>query len=176
MNLVKVYSSAIDAGKRVVKILRYGRSDVRTAVQVGLPGIDSAPIENLIAVYSKTGKEGSQIILGYINKKAIAESGEIRFYSQDDDGNEQTYIFVKKDGTIELGGDSDNAVRFSELESGFNELKSDYNDLVSKFNQHIHTNGAGPTAGPQDPSQIPIIIPPTTADISDSKIENVKTS
>lgn len=178
MNFVKTISTEIDSlSRRVVKVLRYGTKDVQTAIESAPFGIDANPYKDLIAVYGKTDSKGKKIILGYLNKNQIADVGEIRLYSTDSSGVEKFYTFLKNDGTMEIGGNSDNMVRFSELENAFNELKSDFNTLVTTFNGHIHTTtatvGATPTPGVIAPTTTPGTS--STADISPAKIDEIKT-
>ena len=84
---------------------------------------------------------------------------------------------MKDDSTMEIGGSSDNMVRYSELQSAYNQLKSDFDNLVNSYNTHIHVTTAtvGATA-------VPGVLLPTTAtetpssgDISGAKIEEIKT-
>lgn len=121
---------------------------------------------------------GSRVIIAELGpawKIGIAESdsidpevedGEGHFYSQD--SNEiKAWIKLLKTGIIEINGNTDFAVRFSVLESGFNQLKSDFNSFLT----HVHsgvTTGAG-VSGPPTP---PVV--PSTADISGAKIDEVK--
>lgn len=173
MNITKVISSTIDSfNRRVVKVLRFGKSDVQTAVEAGPFGVDSNPIKDMEAIYMPSATKGKTVIVGYINKKQLAEPGEVRHYSTDDSGVEKFYTWLKKDGTMEIGGNTDNMVRFSELQTAFNQLKSDFNDLVIKFNTHVHP---GVTAG--GASTLVTATPGTAsaADISDAKIDEIKT-
>lgn len=144
-------------------------------MQAGAYGTDAQPIEDCIAIYAQTGVKGKTVIIGYINKNAVAGVGEHRLFSTDADGVVKFYIHLKNDGTCEIGGNADNMVRYSKLEEAFNQLKSDHDALVTAFNAHMH-----PTAGtgaPSPPTPIPNSIPatPSTADISDAKIEEIKT-
>ena len=77
---------------------------------------------------------------------------------------------MKNDETIEIGGDTDFMVRYSELESAFNELRDDFNNLVTKFNTHVHPSPAGGSTGPT-----PTGGTPSTADITGAKINEIKT-
>lgn len=151
MILSKHISSAIDKGRRIVKVLCFGKSDVRTAYEVAPYGTDAQAPKDVIAIYADTSNKGERIVVGYINKQQLAAVGEHRTYSTDADGALQFYIWQKNDGTCEIGGDSDNMVRYSELEAAFNELKQDFNSLVSTFNSHIHTTTAtiGSSATPE---------------------------
>ncbi len=157
MNLVKIISTEIDnLNQRVSKFLRFGLKDVQTAIQTAPYGIDSNPIKDMIAIYGATSEKGKPVIIGYINKNQLADVGETRIFSTDENGVVKTFIFLQNDGTIEIGGSVDNMVRFSDLETGFNQLKSDYN-------AHVHASvGALPT-------------PISTASISGSKINEIKT-
>ena len=61
MNLVKVISSEIDNTKRrIVKFLRYGKSDVQTSFEAMPFGIDSSPTKDMIAIYAPTGENGKR--------------------------------------------------------------------------------------------------------------------
>lgn len=171
MNLVKVDSTKLDDIKRrVVKFLRLGKYDVQTSVEANPYGLDSNPIKDMMALYSPTGENGKTHIVGYVNKNLKAEPGEFRTFATDEQGNEIFYTWMKKNGTIEIGGDSDNAVKYSKLEQAFNQLKQDFNSLVTNFNAHQHTapSGGGPTTGAQSAST-------SSADISPAKNDKIKT-
>jgi len=178
INFVKHLSSVIEGGRRIIKVLRKGKSDVQTAFECAPWGTDGHAPANIRAIYAKSGTKKGKVVIGYINTSQIADVGEHRNYSTDADGNVVFEIFLRNDGTAEIGGVSDNMVRYSKLEEAFNELKSDHNALVTAHNTHIHvttaTIGLGPavgvlsiTAAPEDPS---------TADISPAKIDEIKTS
>lgn len=175
INLVRIINTSVDdLGRRVVKFFRLGKT-VETALQAMPYGVDAQPIEDCIAVYSQTGIKGKSVIIGYINKNAIAGVGEHRLFSTDADGVVKFYLHLKNDGTCEIGGSADNMVRFSELETAFNQLKSDYGDLVNAFNAHMHATAA--PGAPSPPTPVPNVIPalPSTADISGAKIDEIKT-
>jgi len=168
LNLVKTLSFVVENGRRVVKFLRYGKNDTRTAIQSAPAGIDAGPIKNLVAVYARTEKKGNPVIIGYLNKNAISKPGELRFYSQDSDGNELVYLYLNENGIIELGGNTDFAVKYNELKTAFDQLKSDFNNLVTVYNSHIHTAPSGPT------STTPSTGTSSAADMTSSKVDNVK--
>ena len=166
---VKTLSQKIgDAGNRIIKVLRFGLSDVQTATQISPAGIDAGPIKDLIAVYSSTTKNGNKVIIGYISKNSIAEAGELRLYSQDEKGVEQGFVYLKKDGTLELLGDTDYAIRYSEMKTAFDQLRDDYNSMVNTFNLHIHAAPSGSTAATLT------LETPSTADMTASKIDEIK--
>lgn len=150
--------------KRSVKVVQYG---AKTADVASSFGDDASPLKGMIALYSGTSENGDNIIIGYLNENQIAKEGEKRIFSLKADGSKSFDIYLKNDETCEIGGDADNAVRFSKLEEGFNQLKSDLNSLIASYNLHQHTAPNGAT-------------PPTTqgvasnASITAAKIEEIK--
>ncbi len=175
INVTKTISTSIKSAVRFVKFLRMGKSDVQECRQAAPFGVDSAPTKDMAAIYAKTGEVGKPVIIGYINKNQIADVGENRLFSTDADGNVQFYVHMKNDGTAEVGGDSDNMVRYSELESAFNELRGDLNNLISAYNSHVHpfVGLAAGTAGATSPTGSSGT--PSNADITPSKIQEIKT-
>lgn len=174
MNLSKVISTELGAlGKRLVKVLRYGKSDVQTPTQAAPYGIDSNPVKDMIAVYCATGVKGKPVVLGYLNKDQLAGVGEIRFKSTDEDGAEQMYLWLKNDGTMEVGGDADFMVRYSALETAYNELQDDVNTLKQVFSAWAVVPSDGGAA--LKTAAATWYGTPLTSDISDAKIEEIKT-
>ena len=83
-------------------------------------------------------------------------------------------IEIKSDKKVELQGNADNAVRFSELKTAYDQLKSDFDNHVSTYNAHTHVTTATVSSGP------PGTIAPTTStstpssgDVSGAKVEEV---
>jgi hypothetical protein len=135
MQLTKIISTEIDkVARRVVKFLRFGLKDTQTALQVGPYGVDAHPIKDMIALYGPTSEKGDTVIIGYINKNALAAIGEHRIFSTDADGAVKTFIWLKNDGAMQLGGTAKNLVRFQELEDGFNQLRDDLNSFIQQYN------------------------------------------
>jgi hypothetical protein len=174
MQLVKVISSALESSKRIVKVLRFGKSDVQTAPEVSPYGIDSSPIKDMIALYSTTDEVGKKVIIGYINKKQLSQPGETRFYSTDSRGTEKFYTWLKNDGTYEMGGNAYHAARFEELKNGFDQLKSDVNNHIQKWNEFAaaYTPGSPTTLGTPPTAQESS---ESNASIDDAKIDKIKT-
>lgn len=169
----KVFSTEIDSlARRIVKFLRYGLKDVQTSVQVAPYGVDSNPVKDMIAIYGPTSEKGQTVIIGYINKNQLAGIGEFRTFSTDENGAVKFYTWLKNDGTMEIGGDAKNMVRYQELETAFNELKGKFNSLVQAYNTHAH---AGVTTGGGTSGTTPATATESTADISGAKIEEIKT-
>jgi hypothetical protein len=174
MNLVQVISSSFnDAKNRVVKFFRYGPSDVQTSLEVSAAGVDSNPVKGMVALYAATSKKGKTVIIGYIKKDQLADVGELRLFSTNAQGAQKTYLWLKNDGNMEVGGDDDNLVRYSELKKAFDELKGDVNGLIQKFNTHVHP---GVTSGLSSTLITVTLADPSTADVSGAKIDKIKTT
>lgn len=156
MILSRVKSTFIEATKRIVKALVYGKDDIKTGYEVSPYGTDSNPIAGMVAVYAETSEKGSQVIVGYINKNQLAGAGEHRIYATNTDGQLAFYIWLKANGTCEIGGSAHHMTQFEALKTGFDQLRSD-------FNAHVHaSNGVPPTT-------------PSTASIDSAKINEIKT-
>lgn len=165
MQIVKIISSEIDKlNRRVVKFLRFGKSDVQTALQVSPFGLDSGPTKDMVAVYSQTSGTGETVIIGYINKKELVEPGESRLYSTDSNGELKFYVHLKKDGTMWLNGGDDNLVRYIPLNQFVNDLKQFLTTELGLIATGITTGGGSYTPGSP------------TFDISDAKINEIKTT
>ena len=168
IRLVKVISSAIASKARTIKFYWRGKSDVRNSEEFSPFGIDGNPLKDMVAICAQTGQDGKTFVLGYVHKNHIAEPGELRLFSMDANGIEKTYQWFKKDGTIEILGDSDNMVRYSKLEKAFNDLKTDHNNLVAAFN--IDAAMLASILGLPFTPQVPSV-----ADITPAKINEIKT-
>jgi len=115
MIISKVISTIIQNGINVIKVLRLGNSDVQTGYNVQPFGIDGNIPSGYRAIFADTGNRGDKIIIGVINKNALAEVGELRFHSEKSNGSESFAIYLKSDGTCEIGGNANFAVKYNEL-------------------------------------------------------------
>lgn len=141
--------------RRVVKVLRLGSSDAKTAKEILPFGFDSNPLKNMVAIYAETSSKGGNVIIGYLNINQLAQIGESRMFSTDAQGNLKTWIWLHTDGSIELAGKANHLAQFEGLQKAFNQLLSD-------FNAHVHTANNTPIATP------------STADISTAEIIQLK--
>lgn len=160
----KVLSTETDStGRRIVKGYLLGNTP-ETAFEAGPFGLDSNPVKNKIAIYAKGRENGKMFVVGYINIDQVAEVGETRLFSTDADGELKFHIWLHSDGTAEIGGNTDNAVRYSKLEEAFNELQGKFNDFVDAY-------------VPGGPSSVglPAVAERSEADITKAKIEEIKT-
>lgn len=164
----KFKEAVIQQMRRVLKVEQFG---IKTAAEAMPFGDDSQPLKDMVAILGDTSNNAEPVILGYINKNQIAGPGEKRLFSLDSDGNLATFVWLKSDGSIEIGGNTKNMVRYQELEAAFNDLKGKYNELVTAFNTHTHIS-----ALPGTPTGTPSAIgTPSNADISPAKINEIKT-
>ncbi len=162
LTISKVISTFVEKTKLKVKVFLTGLINVQSAHQVAPYGIDSNPIADMKAIYGQTEVNGRPVIIGYINKNVLAEEGDIRLFSTDANGLLKMFVWLKNDGTLELGGSAKHLARFEELETGFNQLKADFNAFLT----HVHGGSGTPPTPPATPS---------TASISAAKIEEIKT-
>jgi hypothetical protein len=176
MIISKVISTTIEKGKLIVKVLGLGSKDVKSIYNALPFGIDSNPSKDYRAIYADTGVNGEKTLIGIIYTKAVAAVGEMRLYSEDSDSNEVFSLHLKNNGTCEIGGNNDNAVRYAKLKKGFDQLLEDHNKLADAFNQHMHATAA--PGAPSIPTPVTNLIPAVAseADITESKINNIKTS
>lgn len=164
MQLVTIISTSFDKFKKLVpKALRFGQDDVVTAIQSAPFGIDSNPIKGLVAVYTKTSQKGADVFLGYLNKDLLAEQGETRLFSTNESGALQTYVWLKNDGNIEMGGNADNLVRYTKLNTALQQEVLKINAELAKIATAIGSLGGA------------YVVAPVTLDISAAKVDKIKT-
>lgn len=162
MRFVKHISDKIEKGRRLMKFLRFGSNDIQEQFEANPFGYDAKAPEGTRAVYARSGKKGVGALIGFINVNQLdsLSEGEVHLYSTNSDGSsEQAFILMKNDGTMQVNGDADYAIRYSDMKSAFNQFKND-------FNSHTHTGNMG---APTSPPTVP-----TSADMSPSKVDTVQ--
>ncbi len=171
-------------GKIIESIVKNQLREIRTEIYTNLiksprqilpSGMDSVPIE---------GDQGTMIVIAQSQGKGVqigvypdpqAESGEVRFYSRDDNGAQQAFLWIKKDGNIEINGDADFAVAFNDLKSGFDTLKGDVNTFITTiFNAHLHPFVGLPSGTPGFTTATATPGSSSAASIDASKISTIK--
>lgn len=158
-SLSKVISSIVEQGRRILKVREYG---VKTAFESAPFGDDSNPLADMTAIYAHTSENGEAVVIGYINENQIAQPGEKRLYSLNAAGQVQTYVYLKADGVLELGGAAKSAIRYEDLDSSLQNLVTLINAELAKIQTGIIA--AGGTYPKQDVS----------IDTSAAKVDNVK--
>ena len=140
-----------------IKIIRFGNNDILTANPVNNANVDSTPIDTGVAIFAETSNNSEPIILGYINENNTADKGEITIYSQNSSGARMIELKIKNNGTIELGGNVDNIMKYGI-----------FNSIIQTFINQINTQLVTACA------LIPYTWVPVTADFSTAKVNNVK--
>lgn len=173
----KIIKSVIKDSLREITLEPYSNYSVESK-QVSPAGVDCAPLSIDQGFASEIkGSAGKSVQIG-VYPEPLAEPGEIRLYSRDESGVQQAEIFIKVDGTItvnsnkavivnsvdpiELNGNTDNAVRFSILETAFNDLQTKWNTFANAYVP------GGPAALGTPPSASA-----SSEDISDAKVDEV---
>lgn len=160
ISLSQVISVVIKTGSRIVKVMQFG---AKTADECAPFGDDSSPLKDMVAVYADTQEIGEPIIIGYLNENQLAAPGEKRFYSLKPNGDLSFYAWLKNDGTMEIGGKTDNMVRFNPLNNGLSNQNTAINAELTKIAVAITALG-----GTYVPTQISL-------NIAQSKINEIKT-
>ena len=125
-------------GFRSIKVLQYG---AKTADVASPFGDDSAPLKDMIAIYSDTSNASESVVIGYLNKNQIATTGEKRIFSLKPDGTLSIDIHLRTDGTLEIAGANDNAVRYTPLDAGIVAKDALINAELAKIATAISTLG-----------------------------------
>lgn len=155
----KVKEVLIEGGNRVLKVLQFG---AKTADVVAPFGDDSHPLKDMTAIYAETSEVGDNIIIGYINTNQLAGEGEKRIFSLRPDGSLSFSIHLKNDGTCEIGGNSDFAVRFNQLNQSLQQQVLSINSELTAIAAGIASAG-----GSYTPNLINL-------DLTASRVDNVK--
>lgn len=159
ITLSKVRSTLLEAGKRILKVEQFGVKTVD--LEVSSFGDDGNPIENMTAIYADTSENGEPVIIGYVNENQLANVGEKRIYSLNINGGLSTYIWLRNNGNIEIGGTSHNAVRYAPLNTGIQSQTTGINAELAKISTAIGLLGGT------------YVVAPVTADISGSEVSDV---
>jgi len=163
VKFTKLISTSIDGtARRILKVLRLGKSDVQTSFECAPYGIDSNPIKDMIAIHAPSSEAGKTVVIGYINKNQMADVGEIRIFATNAQGAEQSYMWAKNNGDVELNGSANSAVRYAQLNSALQQQVTLINAELVK----IQTGLAG-VAG----VYVPV---PIQLDISGAEVSTVK--
>lgn len=103
MKLLRIVGTSYNTLKQLV-VKTIGAKATYTAEEYSSWGVDSRPPNGTTALYTRTEADGDEAIIAYLIKNRLAEVGELRLFSTSANGTLQTYIWLKADGTIQLGG------------------------------------------------------------------------
>jgi hypothetical protein len=168
MKIANIISTAVNKGILIIKVLSLGSRDINTLLNVQPYGIDSNPVKELKCVFAKTiGTE--KLFLGIIRKDTKAQTGQTRVYSED------VEVWLRN-GKLELGGNNNFAVKYTELKQGYDQLVQQVNALITAYNAHTHPVNALPSPTPITSAVTASQGTNITADISACKNENILTN
>ncbi len=117
-----VDSTTTEDGMRMIKVDQFGAKE---PYECSPYGFDSNPVKDMTAIYADTSENGEPIIIGYVNENQLADVGELRLYNSN-----KGYIWLKKDDTIELNGNSRTIVAFIDL-------KTELENTINKLNVEL---------------------------------------
>lgn len=176
ISITRTIENVFIEGFRRIKTLVSGRNNTQRAYEAMPHGVDSLPPLNTRAIHMKTGESGKTVIVGYLNLNQLDSlvEGEHRIFSTDPDGALSTFLYLRGDGTMEIGGADDFMVRFNALEDAFNEFKDDYNGHTHDSVIVSVSGGSGaPAVGTLGSTGATDSV--SAADIGPAKIEEIKT-
>lgn len=136
----KFFESAVELGKRILKVQQFG---AKSANEVSPFGVDANPIKGMTAIYAETSNNSETVVIGYINENQLANSGEVRLYSVDENKALKSFIWIKNDNTIEFNGNSYSMVRFEPLKQGINNKDILINSELAKIATAINAIAPG---------------------------------
>lgn len=117
-------------------------------------GDDSQPLAGDFVATADSSGSGREHVTGYSDPKNAgkAAAGEVRRYARNPaDGSVIAVVWLRNDGTVELGLTPDDFVALAsrvldELES----VKADFDALKTAYDGHKHSSPAGGTTGTPD--------------------------
>lgn len=174
MIVSRYISTSTSENKRFNTIVCFGTDNTNSmqGYNVAPFGFDSVGVQNMQCVFSDTSNNRYPIIVGWLNTSVVAQEGESRMYATDSNGGVVGYVYLKNNGELNLLGDSNWAVKYTEMATAINEMQTKLNALVTLFNAHVHTTVTS-LGTPTPPA---VSASSSTADITQSKNERIKTN
>lgn len=145
-------------------------TDVQSCQLAAPIGVDAVPMDGDKVLVVRAGRAWPIAIPIEDGQTPDRVDGEIRLYSRKEDGTASAVVTMRVSGDVEINGNSDWAVAYTDLKSAFDQLKSD-------FDGHMHAFAPGPTP---DLTSVPTAstsgVPPkpSTADMSGAKVSSVR--
>jgi hypothetical protein len=155
-----------DTDVRLLTVELADGDDIQTVEYYDCGGRDYLPPDGAEVVIVDISPSYRVAVAVDDRQDSVVAKGEQELYSLDEAGTAKAAtIKLTNDAVIEMNGDTDFAVRYSELESAFNQLKQDLNAFILIYNTHSHSAFGGP------PSATGL---DSAADISGAKIDEIK--
>ena len=162
---VTVLKDAIEGDEKTLEVTALISDPGSMEGAQGTPaGVDSRPLLDDIAIGVRLPGSDEWAIVGYLDLKngSTVSPGETKVYSREASGDIAIAIDLKKNGTIELGGNADNALGFAPTKAGFDQMRDQINTQLTAIATGI--SGAGGAYAPV----------PLTASIDAAKIDVLK--
>lgn len=161
----------LNLGKQLIAQIKIENDDdALDCLIINNPGCESSPMSgDRIPVLSIGNFYLS--IGGTDEIEPTIEEGEKLLYSRDGDGAFSAFIRFLQNGDLNLNGDSDNVVRFSDLDTAISNMVDSINNAITTaITGHTHP---GVVSGPSSTGSGSGSGSSVTADISDSKVKTV---
>ena len=169
MGVLKSFTHVIRNGANISDVKAdTGGGRITTAENFSPAGDDSFPLLTDIPFIVPAPGTGRFVVLGYLDpiNEGQALEGERRFIARDSSGAPVSFVWLRNDGSLELNGAGDYAVRYTPLEEQVHQLRDDLNAFIQAYLAHIHTTTA--TIGS---SGTPGVISPTASTVGESSID-----
>lgn len=137
-----------------------------TATIFNPPGEDSRPLPDDVFVYVDSDNIGEKVAVGFLDTKndPISGDGEKRLYSRSAAGAVQAIIYIRADGVVEVNGNTDFAVSFTQLQVILTKLATDINANLTAIQTSLLSI----------PAPTPYVPVPIVVDLTPAKISTVK--
>ena len=151
-----VDSTTTEDGMRMIKVDQFGAKEPYECAPFGF---DSNPVKDMTAVYADTSENGEPVIIGYINENQLSDIGELRLYNSN-----KGYVWLKKDDTIELNGNSRTIVAFIDL-------KTELENTINKLNVELTKIQTAITALGGAYAQVNVEVNINSSEVKDVKVK-----
>lgn len=172
MERAKVIETFFSEGFQQIKTA-IGKGQVSNTDETTTFGFIGRPYRGMNVIRSFFSK--NSVTIGIV-QKAVEDlkEGECVMFSKERDGY-KAKLYARIDGCLELNGNDDFAVRYSELKKQFDSLQKTVDDFITGYNTHTHLVQVAPLPAPPTPSDPTVLQAlPSTADISTCKVDTVK--
>lgn len=146
---------------RLLKVEITDPDDVQTVEHMTQAGEDNCPPDGAKVIIISIGEAWKIAVCVDDGIAPEVAKGERKLYSSDG-GSIQAFVHLKKDGTIVLNSEDDNAVRFSKLKEAFDDLKQQWNTFANAYAP------GGPTVQGTPPTALPC-----NKSIDPAKVDNI---
>ena len=174
MGVLKSFTRVIRNGANISDVKAdTGGGRITTAENFSPAGDDSFPLLTDIPFIVSAPGTGRFVVLGYLDPVNAGQAleGERRFIARDSSGAPVSFVWLRNDGSLELNGADDYAVRYTPLAEQIHQLRDDLNEFIGVFKLHKHSTAA--VGAPSIPDNAATATD-STIDISGSSVGTVR--